>query len=217
MAEAKSLAALNEWAQLVKEQERDSQESFVHLNALLLRLTESEISSLVSIFAVGPPNEKYAAAALLLSLMRGQDKRLKADLLSRIASAAQSLATSEYPHTRLGARAYAVLDLADPAAAEEFILSLDPTEYVGEELVHYFVALELRSTQAKVDRLRDLEQRGGELARRATQSLGNRGVLSASQLRELAERFRVEPIAEHLRKIFHVYALLNWEAIAARD
>ena len=198
-----SVADLPEWAELVQEQ--DYSRTLLLGNQLLVKLSVPQVDSLVTEFR-GAPNEKvkWEASRLLLTLIRNHDPRLRRDLIPSIAAAAREFVVQDFPRTNFAARSLWVLCLTDEFAAEQFLLSLDPSKYGKEELDRYFSALENPPSAAKWKKVQELEDFGGEIGGRAVRALGNAGKLSDKQVAEIAERYRTNRTAANLDKIFHV-------------
>lgn len=201
--EPQSVADLPEWAELVREQ--DYSRTVLLGNQLLVKLSAPQVESLVTEFCAAPSEKvKWEAAGLLLTLIRNHDPRLRRDLIPSIAAAAKGFVVQDFPRTDFAARSLSVLRLTDEFAAEQFLLSLDPSKYGKEELDRYFSALENPPSAAKWKKVQELEEVGGEIGSRAVRALGNAGKLSDKQVAEIAERYRTDRTAANLNKIFHV-------------
>lgn len=201
--EPQSVVDLPEWAELVREQ--DYSQTLRLGNQLLLKLSVPQVESLVTEFGTAPDEKvKWEASGLLLTLIRNKDPRLRRDLFSAIAAAAKGFVVQNFPRTHFGARSLWVLHYTDAVAAEEYLLSLDPSQFGKEELDRYFAALENPPSEAKVKKLQQLEELGGEKRSRAYQSLANQGRLSESQVAEIAESYRTNRTSANLDRIFHV-------------
>ena len=201
--EPQSVVDLPEWAELIREQDYSQTLRLGH--QLLLKLSVPQVESLVSEFGTAADEKvKWEASGLLLTLIRNKDPRLRRDLFTTIAAAANGFVVQKFPRTPFGARSLWVLHYTDSVAAEEFLLSLDPSQFGKEELDSYFAALENNPSEAKVKKLQQLEDLGGENRRRAYQALANLGRLSESQVAEIAESYRANRTAANLDRIFHV-------------
>jgi hypothetical protein len=191
------------WAELVREQDYSQTLRLGH--QLLLKLSVPQIESLVTEFGTAPDEKvKWEASGLLLMLIRNKDPRLRRDLFTTIAAAAKGFVVQNFPRTPFGARSLWVLHYTDSVAAEEFLLSLDPSQFGKEELDNYFAALQYASSEATVKKLQQLEDLGGETGGRAYRGLANQGRLNESQVAEIAERYRTNRTAANLDRIFHV-------------
>ena len=198
------LTESNEWKRLISEQ--DATQRLLLRNALVQKLTADDVESLVSTF-VGSTDEvvRYAASDLLLAMLQEKDSRLPSRSHGLIANAAKEIVRDGYPQSRLSTRSFVILEILDAPAAEQLIVSFDPTNFKGSELVLYIWNLEHLKTPSTIAKLRELEQLGGDLGRRANQALANLGMLSESQIAEIAAQFRKDRSTPALNRIFNVY------------
>ena len=165
-------------------------------NEILQKFTESDIEIVISIYAKSEVSKaRHSAAAILLQLLRANDPRLPTESRTVIAKQAGLNLRAECPDTELSGKSYLLLEIADPAAAEEFILSVPPKTYKKGQLISYITALKNSSSDRKVAKLKELQQAGGKAAHFATKALEDlgRSLSTRCKLSSLTDQGSIQP------------------------
>lgn len=121
-----ALDRIREWRDLVglTEREEEDQPRVERLVGAVLAETDSaEIHGLVTTCGEGTPEERYAAFAVVLRLLRQNDPRLAARERNRCLGFARGIATRQFPRTRLGLRAFRTFREMDSDGAEELLIT----------------------------------------------------------------------------------------------